>query len=344
LNKWVIIGLFLLPCFNLLATLAIKKGKADKVKAFNVLLLVEFIISFFIVLFTLLFNNANQDQSDRIEKTTHNTETQVGVLDTKADNSIKKMDSLQDENISLQDKVISLQNSQIEKNKEIIEIGEKLKLATLENQKAIESNIFLTKKAMHPLPESVVLSFEVYFKLNAKKQKEADDILTYLPNKANSYQLVDNSIAYKILGANIFNHCRLTFISKENVIMTQEDLKYTGRALLDLSGNIGIEDFNNVRINYNTDTKFFLVTYNNFKVSTMNYNMQAKLSPNLGPNSIFDLEKSMVFLWIGLNENQTREIKVKDLYVRSNELTLTFNGELVKKKSNNFICTSMLDL
>lgn len=320
--------------------LAVKKVNADKVKALNRLLVVEFSLAFLVTLFTFLYNNVNQNQSDRIEKNTHNTKRQIDVLDTKADNSIKKLDSLQVENISLQDKVIAMQNSQIKKNKELIELSEKLKLATIENQKSLQENLSVSKRQLFPIPEefNISLMLEIKFKPEFEekilKKIRREGINTTMTTSG-TYGQINDSILEDIFPGKMYWlnvwFCKEFKVDSNRVSSNHNNIQYSNFTL-----NYSTSLAGKIVPMYDSRSNLFLLMFEKIKLLRNQYNFTSNLATKGIMNSIFDLDSTTMILFIPQLEDGA-SFKVSNIKVESKELNLTFQDPASTKNKTAIV-------
>jgi hypothetical protein len=345
-NKIAAFGFIIVGVFAILFAIGLFSGilnsKSSYLKLYGGILTALALVLTAIIGF--VFDSASTLKSDSILSNTETTKNQVTVLDEKTETSIGKLENLKQSNIDLQDKVLELQNSQIEKNNQILDLGQKLKVVTLENNVIVNENLNLSNKIKYPLPENIDLSCKFTFKLSSSEQLEVDKILVNedISSDEKTFSLLRPEIAFRILMMRFSTSIRLVF--SKNIQISKEKAFFKAPTILHLMGNIEITKPQFVAVNYNQFSKTFVVSCHKVQLQRESgYKFDNTLASNLNSFSIHDLENSMFV--INHATINIENIKIEDVYLKSKELNLNFKGSIPRSEHKDiFICSTNLKL
>jgi hypothetical protein len=296
-------------------------------------------------LITFVFDKGGSEKSTKILTASENTQSLANTIDKKADTTITKIEDLQNENIDLKFKILKFQDVQIEKNKEIIGLTQRVSDLSETNLNLNLKQSEVIDKIKNPLPEEIKINFSCTFKLNkAVSVKFRDRYKTLHPEalKYNSFSAFNFAQFNDILEVHfMFNYITLRFVEDINI----EKDQYKSSKSICLYNNEDKVDkglkLQNVSTLYNYNSDEINIFYKDVSLQRERITFETVSSgENFKDNSLFELENTTMVLCvnnlIGAENVNTSmfTLKSKELNLAFNDLTSSLNPSIFTKKIN----------
>ncbi len=278
---------------------------------------------------TLSYDKNSSKKTDDILENTKSTGSNIIDLNKKADTSNTKIDILREENERFKLQITELDNKLSEKNKTILDLTQQTADLSIRLSEKAKSIYDINKAIKFSMPNSISVSYNVFFQLIDQYQNKADSIINkhYQFNNPGAFSGIGYELIKDVFDWNDYFSDWITVTFSKDYKISKNSASYT-TPLLSFSNDESIlkpnSNFQGIKktLLYNPTERKFLIQIEATQLLKKVF-PNLSLNPNLTSTSIFDLAKSTMILNQAFPD-RFKSIEITHFKISSQELNLYF--------------------